>query len=254
MEKVILQRLHEIEEKENVHILLAVESGSRAWGFPSPDSDYDVRFLYIRPEEEYLRLDPKRDVLELPIDSLLDVNGWDLQKALRLLYKANPTLFEWFSSPIVYLETDFANRLRAIMNQYFSSVKSLYHYINMAEGNYRDHLKREMVKAKKYFYVLRPVLACQWILKKNSPPPMSFSELMEAQLPTELREDISRLLEIKMNTPEVKEIPRVDKINCYLDTSIAEIRGELEKRENFKNASWQELDQLFIDELRRQKF
>ena len=96
MEKLILSKLREIENKENVRILLAVESGSRAWGFASPDSDYDVRFIYVRNQEDYLRLEKVRDVIELPIDDVLDINGWDLQKTLRLLYKSNPTLFECF--------------------------------------------------------------------------------------------------------------------------------------------------------------
>ena len=105
----IQEQIRRIEESENIKILLAVESGSRAWGFASPDSDYDVRFVYIRRPEDYLRLDAIRDVIELPIDDILDINGWDLQKTLRLLYKSNPTLFEWFSSPIVYQETEFAD-------------------------------------------------------------------------------------------------------------------------------------------------
>ena len=135
MEKLIVSKLHEIEQMEKVRILLAVESGSRAWGFASPDSDYDVRFIYIRDKEDYLRLNTMRDVIELPIDEVLDINGWDLQKTLRLLYKSNPTLFEWFSSPIVYMESDFADLFRRVMNDYFSSKRSLYHYISMAEGN-----------------------------------------------------------------------------------------------------------------------
>ena len=175
MEKLIRSKLQDIETQQNVKILLAVESGSRAWGFASPDSDYDVRFIYVRPKDEYLRLESFRDVIELPIDDVLDINGWDLQKTLRLLYKSNPTLFEWFSSPIVYMETPFADKFREIMFQYFSTKRSLYHYISMAEGNYREYLKRDMVRAKKYFYVLRPILACQWILEKGTPPPMLFS-------------------------------------------------------------------------------
>ena len=164
MEKIIKEKLREIEKQENVRILLAVESGSRAWGFASPDSDYDVRFIYVRQKEDYLKLESVRDVIELPIDDMLDINGWDLQKTLRLLYKSNPTLFEWFSSPIIYMETEFADQFRRVMSNYFSSKRSLYHYISMAEGNYREYLKRDMVRAKKYFYVLRPVLACRWIL------------------------------------------------------------------------------------------
>lgn len=138
MREKIQEQIRRIEESENIKILLAVESGSRAWGFASPDSDYDVRFVYIRRTEDYLRLDAIRDVIELPIDDILDINGWDLQKTLRLLYKSNPTLFEWFSSPIVYQETEFADKLRDLMMHYFSSKKTLYHYISMAEKTIGD--------------------------------------------------------------------------------------------------------------------
>ena len=101
MRELILSKLEEIEKQYDVHILLAVESGSRAWGFESPDSDYDVRFIYVRKQSDYLKLEGIRDVIELPIDDTLDINGWDITKTLRLLYKSNPTLFEWFSSPII---------------------------------------------------------------------------------------------------------------------------------------------------------
>lgn len=249
MEKQILDALHKIEETEQVRILLAVESGSRAWGFASPDSDYDVRFIYVRPKNDYLRLEPLRDVIELPLNEVLDVNGWDLQKTLQLLYKSNPTLFEWFSSPIVYMETDFAGRFREIMNRYFSTKRSLYHYISMAEGNYREYLKGEMVKAKKYFYVLRPVLACRWILQQATPPPMLFSELMDSQLPEEFRPEVERLLDLKIHSPEVKEIPRINSINEYLGASISEIKGILQTMEESKAPDWAELNSLFLQEL-----
>lgn len=249
MEKIIKEKLREIEERENIRILLAVESGSRAWGFASPDSDYDVRFIYVRQKEDYLKLETVRDVIELPINDMLDINGWDLQKTLRLLYKSNPTLFEWFSSPIIYIETEFADQFRRIMNNYFSSKRSLYHYISMAEGNYREYLKRDMVRAKKYFYVLRPVLACRWILEKGTPPPMLFSELMDAQLPERLHSDVNMLLELKINSPEIREIPRVDKINEYLDSSIEEIKNILRAMEETKSPNWQELNDLFLREL-----
>ena len=249
MEKLIKEKLLEIEKQENIRILLAVESGSRAWGFASPDSDYDVRFIYIRQKEDYLKLEAVRDVIELPIDEVLDINGWDLQKTLRLLYKSNPTLFEWFSSPIIYVETEFADQFRKIMSSYFSSKRSLYHYISMAEGNYREYLKRDMVRAKKYFYVLRPVLACRWILEKGTPPPMLFSELMETLLPERLRSDVNMLLELKMNSPEIREIPRVDTINEYLDSSIEEIKNIVKSMEESKAPDWQELNDLFLKEL-----
>lgn len=250
MKKMIVSRLREIEEKEKVHILLAVESGSRAWGFASPDSDYDVRFIYIRPKEDYLRLESTRDVIELPINDVLDINGWDLQKTLRLLYKSNPTLFEWFSSPIVYMETEFARKFRRIMNEYFSEKRSLYHYISMAEGNFREYLRQDMVRTKKYFYVLRPILACRWILDKGTPPPMLFRELMRYELPEALQGDVENLLELKMNSPEIREIPRIEKLNAYLDASIEDIKCILKSMEESKASRWKELDELFLQELR----
>ena len=245
----ILSRLNEIENRENVKILLAVESGSRAWGFASPDSDYDVRFIYVRPREAYLRLEKTRDVIELPIEGELDINGWDLDKTLRLLRASNPTLFEWFSSPIVYRETAFAQEFRGIMQRYFSSKRGLSHYLSMASSNYREYLKGDTVKAKKYFYVLRPVLACRWILDKGTPPPMLFSELMDAELNPILLPDVDRLLDLKMNAPEIKTIPKIESINHYLDSSIEEVRSRIVQLQEDTNHGWEELDQLFLSQL-----
>ncbi|MBR3564134.1 MAG: nucleotidyltransferase domain-containing protein [Clostridia bacterium] len=246
MRELILNKLEQIEKDYHVNILLAVESGSRAWGFASPDSDYDVRFIYMRQKEDYLRLDEVRDVIELPINDELDINGWDLKKTLQLLYRSNPTLFEWFSSPIVYIETSFANQFREIMNDYFSKKKNIYHYISMAEGNYRDYLKRDMMKAKKYFYVLRPVLACRWVLDKNTPPPMLFSELVADELPKYLRPVVTRLLDLKINSPEIKEIPRIDILNKYLDSSIVDIKNVVANSTEDQNNDWDELNNLFL--------
>lgn len=249
MRELILKKLREIERDHGVRILLAVESGSRAWGFASPDSDYDVRFIYVRPKEDYLRLDELRDVIELPISGELDINGWDLQKTLRLLYRSNPTLFEWFSSPIVYVDTPFADELRQIMANYFSTKKSLYHYISTASGNYREFLKGETVKAKKYFYVLRPVLACRWVMEKKTQPPMLFSELAGAQLPAQLRDEVDMLLDLKMNSPEIREIPRIDKLNDFLDSEIADIKSRLSQMEEGRHSDWQQLNALFLSAL-----
>ena len=249
MREKIQEQLRRIEEAENIKILFAVESGSRAWGFASPDSDYDVRFIYIRRLEDYLRLDAIRDVIELPINDALDINGWDLQKTLRLLHKSNPTLFEWFSSPIVYQKTEFADKFRDLMMHYFSSKKTMYHYVSMAEGNYREYLKGDLIRAKKYFYVLRPVLACQWILDWGTPPPMLFSELLKAELPVELIDVVNQLLELKMNSPEVKLIKRISEINEYLDESIPRIKRAVRLLEDSLTPDWNELNQLFLQSL-----
>mgnify|MGYP002520753323 FL=1 len=251
MRELIQEKLREIERLEECRILLAVESGSRAWGFASPDSDYDVRFIYVRPEKAYLRLDRTRDVIEVPINDELDINGWDIDKTLRLLHKSNPTVFECFSSPIIYQTSAFADQFRPIMQKYFSSKAGLWHYLHMAEGNYRDYLRGEMVRAKKYFYVLRPILACKWILEKGTPPPMLFTDLVKSELPDDLSETVYQLLNLKMNSPEIKEIPRIDQLNRYLDADIVSVKEQIEKLPNTPVQDWDELNELFFSVLER---
>lgn len=249
MKELIVQKLKEIEQSEDIIILHAVESGSRAWGFPSPDSDYDVRFIYVRKPEFYLKLETTRDVVELPINDMLDINGWDLSKTLQLLHGSNPTLFEWMSSPVVYRQTDFIDHLRPIMDQYFSCKSGLYHYLRMAEGNYREYLKGETVRAKKYFYVLRPVLACKWILRTHTKPPMLFRELVDAELDDALKPAVERLLDLKMNAPEIKEIPRAGELNDYLDRTIGELKVEIAAYPAEHRASWEPLNKFFLETL-----
>ena len=227
----------------------AVESGSRAWGFASPDSDYDVRFIYARPKEFYLRLEKTRDVIELPINDELDINGWDLDKSLTLLHKSNPTLFEWFSSPIQYIRTDFFDTIQPYLQEYFCSAKGLYHYLSMAKSNYREYLRSDTVKAKKYFYVLRPILACEWIIDKNCAPSMLFSDLMKAELPKELEEPVKSLLDVKMNSPEIKEIPKVQVINDYIECEIERITELLASMKEEPDKGWDDLNDLFLSEL-----
>lgn len=249
MQQLIVKKLDEIERQENVRILLAVESGSRAWGFASEDSDYDVRFIYVRPRNDYLRLEKFRDVIELPLEGELDINGWDLDKTLRLLHSSNPTLFEWFSSPIVYRETPFADDFRSVMFKYFSTRRGLYHYLSMANGNYREYLKGEMVKAKKYFYVLRPILACRWIIDHGTPPPMLFSELVKSELDSAVSKDVVRLLDLKMNSPETKIIPRVESLNKYLENSMEEVQTRIRQMPEDTHHDWEELNQIFLSQL-----
>ena len=246
MQEIIKEKLLEIESRENVQIIAAIESGSRAWGFASPDSDYDVRFIYVRPLEFYLKLERTRDVIERPINDLLDVNGWDLQKTLRLLHGSNPSVFEWFKSPIVYRETEFSGEFISIMEKYFLAKSGLYHYLHMAEGNYREYLKGDMVRVKKYFYVLRPLLAAKWILRTNTPPPMLFDELVESDLPDELQESVAKLLDLKMNVPELKLIPRADKINRYIETELPRIRKEVEALPDVKKSGYEELNKMLL--------
>ncbi|WP_438447039.1 nucleotidyltransferase domain-containing protein [Gorillibacterium sp. sgz5001074] len=219
----ILNELRNIEQEEGVRVLYACESGSRAWGFPSKDSDYDVRFLYVRPRDWYLSIYEGRDVIERPISNKLDINGWDLKKALALFRKSNPPLLEWLQSPIQYLEeSSVAEQIRRVSPLTFLPKSCMYHYLNMAKGNYREYFQGEQVKIKKYFYVLRPVLACAWIEKTDTMPPMEFERLVHDLVPagSELRETIEHLLARKKAGDELDLEPRLNPINEYLEDRL----------------------------------
>lgn len=246
MEELIKSKLKEIEEKENVKILHCVESGSRAWGFASPDSDYDVRFIYVRPREFYLRLDKTRDVIEWQLDDTLDISGWDISKALSLLYKSNPTLFEWNSSPIVYKTTKEWESVSNIINKYFVAKSGLYHYLSTAKSNYREYLKGETVRFKKYFYVLRPLLACKWIIARGTPPPMLFSELMDEYLEESIKPDVLKLLDMKISNPEITEGKRFDKVNEYIDRNVYAIEELIKSLPSAHDNGWDELNKVFL--------
>jgi len=246
MDKIIKAKLTEIEQKENIRIIHAVESGSRAWGFESPDSDYDVRFIYARPKAFYLKLEKTRDVIEWQLDETLDINGWDLQKALRLLHSSNPTLFEWNNSPIIYKTTKEWAEIRAEINNYFSAKSGLYHYLSTASGNYREFLKGETVKLKKYFYVIRPLLACKWILAKKCPPPMLFTELAYAVLEDNMKSTVDELLQLKMSTQEMGEGKRIDKLNDYIDENLISLKAIIDALPGDHKADWSRLNELFL--------
>ncbi|MCL2121890.1 MAG: nucleotidyltransferase domain-containing protein [Clostridiales bacterium] len=251
MDSLIKQKLREIELNEQIRILHAVESGSRAWGFASPDSDYDVRFIYVREPEFYLHLNKTRDVIEWQLDETLDINGWDLQKALRLLAKSNPTLFEWASSPLVYLTTAEWRIISEYLPDYFLTKLGVYHYLSMAEKNYREYLKRDIVKVKKYLYVLRPILACKWILRKQTPPPMLFSELVASEADAELTKEINRLLAIKVSVPEAEEMPRIEPLNDFIETTLPLLKAQVDALPSVKSKGYDELNRLFIATVNR---
>ncbi|HYM85869.1 MAG TPA: nucleotidyltransferase domain-containing protein, partial [Pseudoxanthomonas sp.] len=215
--------------EHDVQIVFACESGSRGWGFSSPDSDYDARFVYVHRQPWYLTVNektgpgqPQRDVIELPIDDELDVSGWDLRKALRLLSKSNPTLSEWLRSPIVYRQdSTISAGLVRLVDEFYSPIAAWHHYFSMAKGNFRGYLKGDRVRTKKYLYVLRPVLACQWIESQAGPPPMAFERLLDRLLPAgALREAVDALLVKKRVSAEVEDGPRVAIISNYLETEL----------------------------------
>ena len=245
--EVIRNKLAEISTEHNVKLLYAVESGSRAWGFESTDSDYDVRFIYAHPKNWYLNILPKRDVIEYPINDLYDYSGWDLRKTLFLMNKSNPVLFEWLKSPIVYYKDQFSFEvLEQLSLSYFSPISSVYHYLHMATGNYRQFLLNDNVKIKKYFYVLRPILACMWIEEYKTSPPMEFEKLLTQIKNKELLENINELTQRKKSGVEMGLEPKRDIINNFIETKIKHFENSVSSFDPRKKPGHEKLDEGFV--------
>jgi uncharacterized protein len=220
MKEIIVEKLRAIEHQFDVKILYACESGSRAWGFASPDSDYDVRFIYVHRMDHYLSIDERRDVIELPIEDVLDINGWELRKALRLFRKSNAPLYEWLQSPIVYTaDHTFVAEMKALMSSNFSTRSAMHHYLSMAKGVFERELSGEMVKLKKYFYALRPILAAKWIADAESVPPMDFKSLREL-LPARMNILVDELLSIKGKVDERFLVEKNWEVNAFMEECI----------------------------------
>jgi predicted nucleotidyltransferase len=202
MQHIIQEKLSEIEREHNIKILYACESGSRGWEFPSPDSDYDVRFIYIRPLREYLSIKEKGDHLSFPINDELDIYGWDLRKTLQLIRKSNTTPFEWLQSPIVYsAKSGFQSSLWRLCAPYFSQRSNIHHYLGIAKGAMDTLNADRTIKIKKLFYILRPLLAALWCLERATIAPMSIKPLM-ALLPEDLIAEILDLIKLKETSNE----------------------------------------------------
>ena len=241
METSIQHHLSVIERKYRVRIIYACESGSRAWGFASKDSDYDVRFLYVHPTDWYLSVNEKRDVIEYINDRVLDINGWDIRKALRLLRRSNAPLREWLYSPIVYIALNEAiEPVKELAQQAFLPESLCHHYLAMAKKILFDIKEQDVVTMKSYLYTLRPTLCCQWIIEKNSQPPMLIHKLLSACFggqPSELVHYITHLIELKMSGEESTLIERSEIFEAYLTKQSISLESKIPK-----NPSKQPLD------------
>lgn len=209
MQDLIAGKLKELAEKYSIKILYACESGSRAWGFPSTDSDYDVRFIYAHKADEYLSISMPDDTIDLPVNDLLDIGGWELRKSLQLFMKSNAPLYEWLQSPIIYhQEQDFATSLLGLQEYYFSARAAAHHYISMANNVWNAESGTDTMRLKKYFYVLRPLLAARWIVDKQTCPPMELSFLRQEIEEKKWQDEIDRFLAIKKEVTEKETIKR----------------------------------------------
>ena len=250
----ILRRISAAETEHGVRVLLAVESGSRAWGFESPNSDFDARFIYAHPKEWYLSVgvEGQRDVIEYPIVDEIDLNGWDIRKALRLFWKSNPAFVEWIQSPIIYIQCgNFLDQARALLPEIYSCERGIHHYRSMAKTNFRGYLKADRVPLKKYFYVLRPLLSVRWIERYATAPPIEFIKLMhlvESDQP--LVTAVLDLLNLKRRSPELGDGPAILPITQFVQKELDRLEAlspPAEKRAELLP----KLDAIFVSSIQR---
>jgi hypothetical protein len=249
----IIRRLRAVERDEDVRILLAVESGSRAWGFASADSDYDVRFIYARPLDWYLSIDVerRRDVIERPITDDIDLNGWDLRKALGLLHRSNPVVVEWLRSPIVYLEHGtFGSDARAMISSVFRFEAGIHHYRSIAANQWKDWLRADRVRVKKYFYAVRPLLAVRWMERYREAPPMEFERLLDLVDDSSLRREIDQLLEFKRGSGEVDAIAPLPRVGAFIEVELERPAPEIPEGDRLENRL-ELLNRLFREHVHR---
>lgn len=232
MKTTIQEKLKHIEQEHKIKILYACESGSRAWGFPSPDSDYDVRFIYAKSADSYLSIRNEKDFMDFPLGSELDINGWDLKKTLELICKSNSVPFEWLQSPIVYYgDRTFATELWTVCQSYFCARTNIHHYLGIAKGAMAS-LDGDEIGIKKLFYVLRPLLSALWCLERKSIAPMSILPLIEL-MPKELEQKVLSLIDMKSTAKERFVIQLDSSLRLWIDTTIEKCIREskdIEKR------------------------
>ncbi len=254
----IEKRLSEIEADNNVRILFAVESGSRAWGFPSPDSDWDVRFVYAHPLEWYLAVNMGKDVIEVVADDGFDASGWDVRKALQLFRKSNPTLLEWFASPIIYRDNEkLRDDLLSLLPYYFSRSRTIHHYYHIATNHQNRYLEKRGVELKRYLYFIRSLLACKWVIGKGTPPPVPFVELVNSEVEdANVRKELERIVELKREGRENDKKKVSDELWKYGLRIEAETRSLLDAPQQAEIECGNEdaaLDKLLYDVITQAK-
>lgn len=243
--KEIQDRLSSVQREHNIKILYACESGSRAWSFNSKDSDYDIRFLYVRKPEDYLVVEPPRDVIEVPGDEVWDMNGWDLSKALKLLVKGNTNLIEWIRSPIVYVENvELCAELLGLVEQMVSPEQLFYAYQGFARSHFKAYLQGDEVWLKKYLYVMRPLLSAYWIEKSGQLPPMLFEVMLyeAGEKHPYILEPMEKLLQQKRNGLERESAPKVAELDRFISLMLDKSYEGVKLQ---KSVDWNQINEVF---------
>lgn len=224
MRDKIINRLLQAEQEHDVRVLFAIESGSRAWGFASPDSDYDVRFIYAHSRDWYesINVENKRDVIEYPIVDEIDINGWDVRKALKLFAGSNPAFIEWLQSPITYVNSScLRTQARFLLPSIYSPSAGYFHYRHMAKANIRNYLSREEVPLKKYLYVMRALLAARHVSQHRLPPPLPIVDLLPLIDSEGVRFELESLLKEKVNHGELGTGPQNKLLNAFIGHELS---------------------------------
>lgn len=211
--------LKDLEQKQNIKVLHACETGSRGWGFPSPDSDFDVRFIYVHPKDWYLSLRNRKDSVEL-MENDLDITGWDLRKSLLLLRKSNVPMIERFRSPIMYLtHPEFVKRMNELITHYYSPISVFYHHHSLASKFWQELKDEEKMKLKSCFYLFRSLLSCMWTIREKSVLPMNIFELMKL-LPDFQQQQLMELIHLKASVGEKYLHSDTEWIKLWVDDSF----------------------------------
>ena len=248
----ILIKLEEIESKYDIRILLAVESGSRAWGFASSDSDYDVRFIYVHKLNWYLSLQKERDVIEeLDPNGVMDISGWDLKKALTMMGKGNCSFIEWLESPIVYCcDKTFVDKINGIKNLYFRNISVVNHYYHMAMNHDRRYLNKRGWELKRFMYHIRGLLAASWAMEKGTYPPVPFCELVKAMVDdTTIQNELRELVRLKSQSKEYDNCIVNEKLVQYARGIAQDISDGISRLQYDKPTDMNYLNNLFISEI-----
>lgn len=258
------QALDAVEADHGVRVLYACESGSRAWGFASRDSDYDVRLVYVHPQDWYLsiHLDRRDEVVDTTVTgatsgSEIDIHGWDLRKALRLFQSSNPTLMEWLRSPIVYREDEpVMSRWRAMLPSYYTPRTVWHAYRGMARSVAQDNLQPQRegdtIAHKTYLYVLRSLLAVRWVETHGAEAlvPMEFEQLVTTCIDDpSLQDAVATLVRRKRSGRELGEGPRLPVIHDAIDAELSRL-DDAEPPGSSSPAPVEPLNQFFRDTLR----
>lgn len=250
MKAKILQRLSEIESKYDLKVLLAVESGSRAWGFASKDSDYDVRFVYMHKKDWYLSLIEGRDVIEeLDPDGVLDMAGWDIRKALILMGKGNCAFAEWLNSPTTYYrDSEFFESISTLKDEYFRKVSAVNHYYHMAMNHDKRYLEKRGCELKRFMYHLRGLLASKWAAVHGTYPPVLFSDLVDAMVTDEsIKREIEELVRLKKEGRENNTMIVNDTLIGFANSLADEIESVLGTFADEKPQDYKKLDEFFLN-------